>query len=775
MRRLSSLILGLVFSISLFSQTSPHGDGFAISCTDCHNTEGWKIDFKTLSFDHGTTKFALTGQHQAVPCRACHQSLQFSRAGKECVACHTDMHNQTVGTDCSRCHTTTAWIVNNITEIHQRSRFPLVGAHITADCYDCHLNASASLLNFGPLGVECIDCHQKDYDATTKPNHVSAQFPTTCNDCHSINAFSWTGAGFNHANITSGCEECHMTDYNATTDPNHSQSGFSTVCLDCHKLDFTSWNNIDHSFFPLTAGHATNECTKCHPSGSNYANTSPICASCHQPDYNGTTNPSHTTLNFSTICQDCHTTNPGWKPAEYREHDSKYFPIYSGKHMGTWDVCSECHTNTGNYGQFTCISCHEHNQSSTNEGHGDVQGYMYNSDACYACHPTGSSEGSFNHNNSPFPLTGAHQTVECSKCHTNGYAGTSTICYDCHATVYNQSVNPNHVTLTIPKECQTCHTTDPGWAPATFPIHDNYYVLAGAHIPIANQCATCHNGDYNNTPTVCFGCHSTQYNQSTNPNHVTAQFPTTCETCHSQTAWNPTTFDHNTVYPLTGAHATIATNCFACHKGNYTNTPNTCVGCHQTNYNQSTNPNHGSIAIPTECATCHTTNPGWAPATFPIHNNYYALIGAHAAIASQCATCHNGNYNNTPNTCYGCHQTDYNQTTNPSHAAAQFPTTCTDCHNQNAWVPANWDHDGQYFPIYSGKHNGQWTLCSDCHKNASNYAEFTCTTSCHPQSEMNNAHQGVSGYSYTSSACYNCHPNGNAPKMFQQQNINNRN
>jgi hypothetical protein len=190
-----------------------------------------------------------------------------------------------------------------------------------------------------------------------------------------------------------------------------------------------------------------------------------------------------------------------------------------------------------------------------------------------------------------------------------------------------------------------------------------------------------------------------------------------------------------------------------------------------TNYNQSTNPNHAGINIPTQCATCHTTIPGWAPATFPIHNNYYILAGAHVAIANECAVCHNGNYNSTPNTCVGCHLNDYNQTTDPNHAAAQFPTTCSDCHSQNAWTPANWDHDGQYFPIYSGKHNGEWSTCSDCHKNPANYAEFTCTTSCHPQSSTNDDHQGVAGYSYNSAACYNCHPNGTAPKIMEQ-NIN---
>jgi hypothetical protein len=641
MRRLSSLILSLIFSVSLFSQSSPHGAGFTVKCLDCHNTSGWKIDMKTLSFDHGTTKFPLVGQHQSVNCRMCHTSLEFSKAGTECVSCHTDMHNQTVGPDCARCHTPVSWVVNNITELHQRSRFPLVGAHVTADCFDCHTNASASLLLFGPLGIECIDCHQNDYAATTSPNHASAGYSTNCTDCHNMAAFSW--------------------------------------------------GSINHNFFPLTGGHAISNCQECHLT-TDYAATSPECISCHLDNYNATTNPNHVILNFSTNCAACHTTDPGWKPAEYREHDAKSFPIYSGKHGGEWNNCSDCHSNPASYAQFTCIDCHAHNQADMNDKHGNVQGYTYNSPACLACHPTGSAEGTFNHNTSAFPLTGAHATTDCIQCHSNGYIGTSKFCYSCHAAAFNQS---------------------------------------------------------------------------TNPNHITSNFPNTCETCHSTTAWSPSTFDHTVTYPLTGAHADIANNCGSCHQGNYVNTPNTCAGCHLPNYNTTSNPNHAAINIPTDCSTCHTTNPNWAPATFPTHNNYYVLAGAHVPIANNCIDCHNSNYNSTPNTCVGCHQANYNQTTNPPHAASQFPTTCLDCHSQNAWTPSTWDHDNLYFPIYSGKHEGEWNTCSECHPNAGNYAVFTCTTACHTQQRMANEHQGVSGYSYNSTACLNCHPNGNAPKSLE--------
>ena len=811
MRKLSSLILALALSVSLLAQKSPHGDDFVVSCADCHKTEGWKVDLKTVSFDHNATKFPLIGQHQAVNCKQCHSSLEFTKTQTECISCHTDMHQQTVGPDCARCHTPNSWIVTNITQMHQQSRFPLIGPHATADCSGCHTNivpsagsppaAAASLLRFDPLGIECYDCHQANYSATTKPNHVTSNYSKNCTDCHSMNAFFWTGA------------------------------------------------SINHNFFPLTGGHALNDCNKCHTSGT-YASISAECVSCHQANYSATTNPNHTALNFSTNCKDCHTLTPGWKPAQYTSHDVASFPIYSGKHNGQWNSCADCHTNAANYSQFTCIDCHAHNKGDTDGNHNGVSGYAYNSVACYSCHPTGSKEGSFDHSKSNFPLTGAHITTDCASCHTNGYAGTSNICASCHTNKYNQTTNPNHVTIGISNDCATCHTTNPGWNPATFPTHNNYYVIAGAHIPIANDCATCHAGNYTNSPNTCSGCHTNEYNQTTNPSHSAAQFPTTCADCHSQDAWSPSTFNHDgqyfpvysgkhagtwtncnechttasnfalyscidchdhnqtdmntkhqgvsgyqynspacfachptgtaagafnhntSAFPLTGGHTNAV--CASCHTNGYSGTSTVCSSCHTPDYNQATNPNHNSSGISNDCATCHTTNPGWNPAAFPTHNSYWVISGAHIAIANNCVTCHQGNYVNSPNTCFGCHTNDYNQTNNPNHAAANFPTTCADCHTPAAWTPATFDHDGQYFPIYSGKHNGQWNTCADCHTNPANYAVFTCTTSCHPQSIMNNKHQGVSGYTYNSAACFSCHPNGSSNKMMNN-NINRRN
>jgi hypothetical protein len=326
MRILTFLILTIFLLIYGQKKESPHGADFKVDCGTCHSSKGWMLDTAIYSFDHGRTKFPLKGQHTLVGCRECHKSLVFAQAKSECNECHADVHQSTTGSDCSRCHTTASWLVTDITRIHETSRFPLLGAHKTADCVECH--KSESLVRFDVPGVECIDCHRENYNSTTNPNHLQAGFSEECSTCHPVNAFQWTGAGFNH------------------------------------------------SRFRLENGHSGLECTACHTSG-NYADISPECYSCHQDKYNNTTNPNHQSMGFPTTCIICHDTK-AWSPASYTQHDI-LFPIYSGRHKGTWDKCTDCHTDPNNYSQFDCKTCHA-------DAH---EGKNYTNADCYRCHPRG--------------------------------------------------------------------------------------------------------------------------------------------------------------------------------------------------------------------------------------------------------------------------------------------------------------------------------------------------------------------------------------------------
>ncbi len=96
----------------------------------------------------------------------------------------------------------------------------------------------------------------------------------------------------------------------------------------------------------------------------------------------------------------------------------------------------------------------------------------------------------------------------------------------------------------------------------------------------------------------------------------------------------------------------------------------------------------------------------------------------------------------------------------------QLPDPSLSRHTTAAWRPASFDHDGRYFPIYSGKHRGKWTSCGECHVNSGNYKAFECIL-CHEHSnktKVDSDHKGERGYVYASSACYQCHRNGSSAR-----------
>ncbi|HVB30979.1 MAG TPA: hypothetical protein VNE60_05575, partial [Gemmatimonadaceae bacterium] len=259
-------------------------------------------------------------------------------------------------------------------------------------------------------------------------------------------------------------------------------------------------------------------------------------------------------------------------------------------------------------------------------------------------------------------------------------------------------------------------------------------------------------------PTACVSCHQADYAKTSSPPHAAAGFPTTCETCHSTANWTSATFDHNaTKFPLTGAHLAVA--CNACHgDGVYAGKPTACVSCHQADYAKTSSPPHAAAGFPTTCELCHSTT-NWTSATFDHNATKFPLTGAHVTLA--CNACHgDGVYAGKPTACVSCHLTDYNGTNNPAHAAAGFPQTCDQCHTTTTWSGATFNHDGSFFPIYSGTHQNRWTQCADCHTSPTNFAVFTCTGACHAQATTDSHHSGVSGYRYESNACYACHPRG---------------
>lgn len=458
--------------------------------------------------------------------------------------------------------------------------------------------------------------------------------------------------------------------------------------------------------------------------------------------------PHGTSLNYD--CSTCHeATNWNLIPNNILfKHNETGFELV-GQHKSV--DCTSCHESLiFNEVKKDCFSCHTdiHQTTLGNE--------------CSDCHTTfswGINNINEIHQKTRFPLIGRHQTADCIQCHTQFnekiFEPLNIECSACHLETFNQTKNPNHISAGISTECQTCHNLN-SWIPAKFNHETTGFPLIGKHLIL--ECSSCHKSELSGLQRECQFCHLENYNSA--PNHLIQNYPLNCEMCHNSVSWNQTNFNHNaTIFPLTGAH--ITTDCSSCHTSGFTGTTTVCSDCHIENYNLSLNPSHTALQLPTDCNSCHSTNPNWEPATFAIHNNYYQLIGAHSAIANDCFSCHNGNYNTTPNTCFGCHQNDYNSSTNPPHQSAGFPVDCVQCHNQNVWRPSTFNHDQQFFPIFSGKHRNAWVNCSDCHTNSNNFSVFSCIDChAHNQFDMNREHSDVNGYVYESTACLSCHPTG---------------
>ncbi|MCE1199399.1 MAG: cytochrome c3 family protein [Marinilabiliales bacterium] len=735
-----------------------------LDCSLCHTSDGWKV--RETKFDHQSTSFALTGQHQSIDCKQCHTTLVFKDGRRQCVDCHKDIHSQTLGRDCERCHTPKTWFIQEITQLHQQTRFPLTGAHKALACSDCH--TSALNFKFEPLGIQCIDCHLKDFQNTTNPDHANGRFSTDCLECHDRNTTNWHSAMANHdffpltgghavgcgqchkdghyTKIPTDCNSCHNKVFVLTTDPNHVAAGIPARCEDCHNIKAWAPSTFNHQTtgYELKDAHKSiAQCADCHKGNLTSAGTT--CIQCHQTQYDKA--PDHKAQGYATDCTVCHTQK-NWLESIFN-HAQTTFPL-TGAH--TTVQCSLCHTKGFPNTPTTCNSCHMPAYTSSKLPNHTAAGIQVD---CALCHnATAWKPSSFNHATTGYVLNGAHKNiVQCSDCHKGNLTNAPQTCIACHQLQYNSA--PDHVKGNYDTDCTKCHSQN-NWLAASFDHSTTPFPLTGAHTTVL--CSQCHPNGYPNTPTDCKSCHLTAYNAAQLPAHLTAGIPTDCKTCHATSAWKPSSFNHNTTgYALVGGHTTIV-QCSDCHKGNVSTAPQTCIGCHQSQYNAA--PSHTTQNYPVDCTKCHT-QVNWLATNFNHSTTSFPLTGAHTTVL--CSLCHTNGYSGgTPSACYNCHSAKYNATTNPNHVGANFPITCENCHSTANWTTSTYNHDVQFFPINSGHHKGAWTLCSECHTVASNYASFSCIL-CHTHSNktsVDSKHRNVKNYSYVSSACLSCHPRG---------------
>jgi hypothetical protein len=763
---MKKILLFLAFvSHYAIAQESPHGV-LNLSCATCHTVESWKMRGDSR-FNHATTGFALEGRHQHVGCTSCHRTLTFSGQRSDCLACHADVHKSELGLNCLRCHTTQSWIITDMRQLHQQTRFPLVGRHLTAPCEDCHERSSTQ--RYAATPTSCIGCHKGDYEAARNPSHTRSGFPLDCSRCHRPTAQSWS-TGFDHALTAfpltgshvaancvqchrnnqfvkrpSDCNSCHSQEYGQVTSPNHAAGGFDRACQQCHTTLAWSPSTFNHAMtnFPLTGRHVAAQCQSCHVSG-NYNITYINCVQCHLNDFQTATNPNHQVGGFNQTCESCHSTQ-SWSPATF-DHASTAFPL-AGSHVSV--VCNSCHVNDNYQIRYVnCYQCHQLDFARPSNPNHVTNNF---SPTCEPCHTTTTwTPSTFTHTTTGFPLTGRHILSTCISCHVGGnyqirYSG----CIQCHQSDYLTATNPSHQTPSFNQICESCHSTQ-SWRPASFNHSTTGFPLTGSHM--ATSCGSCHvNGNYQLTYVNCYQCHQSNYQQVANPNHVTNNFSHTCQPCHNTTSWTPSTFSHNsTNFPLTGSH--IATPCGSCHvNGNYQLTYVNCYQCHQSNYQQVANPNHVTNNFSHTCQPCHNTT-SWTPSTFSHNSTNFPLTGSH--IATPCGSCHvNGNYQLTYVNCYQCHQSNYQQAANPNHVTNNFSHTCQPCHSTTAWIPSTFSHSSTSFPL-TGAHVG--ISCASCHVNGNYQLVYTDCYQCHASNYQTptNPNHVIANFSHDCTPCH---------------------
>lgn len=759
-------------------------------CDSCHqSTTSWA----TRIFNHDLTTPAVAGR-----CSSCHNSV--AAIGKptthvpttaQCDSCHNNfnafkparMNHAGTTSQCNSCHNGTYRFAN--ADARPVGHIPASG-----QCDTCHasgfINWSPATMNHAGLAGLCSSCHNGTYlaqNAQVKPaTHIvtSAQ----CDTCHRSTT-TWASATFNHATavpaVAGRCASCHNSTTALGKPTNHVPT--AGQCDSCH-LNFTT-------FAPAAMNHAGTaaQCDSCHNGRFLFANAFAKTAT-HVPT--------------SVQCDTCHKSTTTWAGGSFAHPPTAFGTCSTCHNGGTATGKNPTHIPTG----LQCDNCHSNFTAfrPATMNHAGLAGQ------CQTCH-----NGSFVAVNAlTKPVSHIPTAAQCDVCHVNGFVSfapglmnhaattapaAAANCITCHSGAYlaqNAQIKPATHVVTV-AQCDTCHNSTTSWATATLnhatqtpPVagrcatcHNSVIALGKPtiHMPTTAQCDTCHVGFVAFAPSTmnhasttgplaagnCASCHGGAYvsmNARAKPaTHLsTAQ---QCDSCHSTTAWTPTSFNHSGV---------AAGSCVTCHNGtsgqgkavSHLPTSAACDVCHSNFVAFApTRMNHAGTTAPLSAGNCSTC-----------HSGAYVAINAqvkpttHVATAAQCDTCHTSTVSWALSTldhanvvppvvgrCANCH----NGTTAIGRPTTHIPTTaqCDTCHkNFTAFRPAQMSHPATTGPVAAGNcatcHGGTYASINALAKPATHIPTTKQCDSCHTRgftawapAVMN--HTGMAGQ------CTTCH------------------
>ncbi len=525
--------------------------------------------------------------------------------GMDCIDCHSDIeevpHEEELEpVDCGLCH-------DDISELYLESMHgELAGAgeELAPQCWDCHGahnvlppdNANSQVTKFN-IPRMCAACHKEGTAVTRKydipADSVFAHYSQSihgeglfqqgltvtavCVDCHtahSVFPHDDKRSSIHRENVANTCQKCHGRIEQVHTkvirgelwekEPNKVPA-----CVDCHRP-----HEIRRQFYE--EGIADKECMECHGDRN--------LVMIHDGDtvslYVDSSETRHS-MHRGVTCAQCHT---GATPSHSRPCATVAERV----------DCSICHSevvdvfNTSTHGQL-------YDRGDQLAPH------------CEDCHGTHDIKGHLDQKSPTFAL---NVPDLCAECHYSGgpvALRRADRGQACVADKYSMSIHGKGLLesgLVVTAMCTDCHTTH-GELPADDPASSVHPAN------VAQTCATCHNGIYEqfvtsiHSPTVtdteddlpsCASCHQSHTISRTDEAGFRSEIMDQCGRCHDDVTESYFETFHGKVSKL-GYDA--AAKCYDCHGAHGILPPSdlqstlsrqniveTCGQCHEGSHRQ---------------------------------------------------------------------------------------------------------------------------------------------------------------------------------------------
>jgi len=509
------------------------------------------------NFDHLSTGFPLTGQHQSARCEDCHVHGIFKGTPAQCAACHTP------GT------LVTAVMIPN-------THFP-----VSQPCDTCHTTNSfygAYYAHTDTLPGTCATCHNNVFAQGKTPNHI--QTSASCDACHSTISFAgaYTTLPVGHIPTTQVCSTCHSGGFNTQgTVMNHA--GTEGVCDTCHApgktpFTFTIPGTLTQSGYPVPITPM---------SQGGIPSLTRVTALNHIP--------------AAASCDQCHTNGVFTKGSGFRNGVMHHAAVSGAS-------CAACHdsatvfagTSVGTGGEPFQIPGTAGTPGAGN--HIPLNGLDCGNSGCHAVSDTPTATGTgFATNVAPALSAAGHKAVNlfCETCHAEGM--TWKLNTETMVTPGTAHIPPDNAP-TASVACSGCHAAS-NFTVGGFKITTAPVMSVAAHSAVASAvpaCTSCHeasapdltfqgvltniylrpdtatsglskglgldtyHGTGNAATQDCSGCHSTTppfSNVALPSDHIALKTPTpACSDCHAN-GYSPGI--------TTMKHADVTGTCTSCH------------------------------------------------------------------------------------------------------------------------------------------------------------------------------------------------------------------